>query len=133
MGVGPLQQGGDPGQEDGGVVGLGDKPVAPQQEAAELVHIRAAAGDEEDGHVGEGPDLAAQGKAALPRQLDVQEDQMGLAVPDGGDHRREIRDGLGLVPVPLEKGDQLPLDGGVVLDDENAIDHGKTLLATDRF
>lgn len=58
---------------------------------------------------------------------------MGLAVPDGGDHHREIRDGLGLVPVPLEKGDQLPLDGGVVLDDENAIDHGKTLLATDRF
>ena len=60
------------------MVGLGDKGVAAQQNAAELIHVRVTAGDKDDGNRGESADLGAQGEPALAGELDIQKDQVGL-------------------------------------------------------
>lgn len=108
------------------MVGLGDKGVAAQQNAAELIHVRVTAGDKDDGNRGESADLGAQGEPALAGELDIQKDQVGLNGVYLRECSGEIHHGGGLISLGLEKGDQLPLDGGIVLNDKNFVWHRKT-------
>ena len=71
-------------------------------------------------------DLGAQGEPALAGELDIQKDQVGLNGVYLRECSGEIHHGGGLISLGLEKGDQFPLDGGIVLNDKNFIWHRKT-------
>ena len=120
------QQGGDLGQQDRRIVRLCDKGVPAQHDAVELVHVRVAAGDKDDRQVGESPDLGADLKAAAPRELDVQEDEVGRKRPELLHRIRKVRNRFHLIPVSGQEVFQLCLDGGIILDNQNFLSHNDT-------
>lgn len=63
-------------QQNGGVEGFGDIVVAAFEQGGDLIHGICPPGDEDDGNVRVGADLAADGKAGLSRQIQIQQDEV---------------------------------------------------------
>ena len=74
----PAQERPDPGLQLQDIEGLGQVVIGAVVEADELVHVLHLGGEEDDGHIGKLPDLAAGGEPVHNGHHHVQNDQVRL-------------------------------------------------------
>lgn len=101
------------------VVRLSDVIIAAQVQGLQLVHGRAPAGEEDDGHIGAPADFHAKQEAVLPRQPQVEQHQMGPEILQLPGHIRKIRHRQHLIPLVLQQQRQLLPGGRVVFYDHD--------------
>jgi hypothetical protein len=81
----PAQPGPDAGHQLLGREGLGDVVVGPGLEPEDDVHGVGLGRQHHDGHAGLQPQLTADLEPVLARQHEVEQDQVGLGLVEGGD------------------------------------------------
>ena len=104
------------------------KASPPQQDTGQRVLVGIAAGDKDDGRLGEGPDLGAQLESAGSRQADVQHHQVGRKGLHPGQGRRSVPGCFHPVAAACQQKLELLPDHRVILHNQNFVGHTVTFL-----
>ncbi len=128
--VRPAQEGLHSGHELPGPEGLHDVVVRARVQSRHRVHLRAAGGEHEDGRAGEALVAAEDAAEVQPRHAGehpVEDHHVGHAAAEGQERHGAVRKPGDLVPLPLEGVAEGLQDVSLVLDDRDAMGHGKDL------
>ncbi|SLF03572.1 Uncharacterised protein [Mycobacteroides abscessus subsp. massiliense] len=96
------QPGTDAGYEFLGLERLHDVVVSTGLQAQHHIHGVGLGGEHDDWHPGVGAQHAAYVDAVHPRQHEVQQDQVGAQLPDGGERLGAIAHDRGLEALPAQ-------------------------------
>lgn len=115
--IGPAQDGLYLGNEHTLVKGLGDKVVRPQVHGHHQVHVVRGGGEKDNGHLGDGADLAAPVEAVEKGKPNIHQHQVRLILRKLPQYSSEILHTPGLQPPGLQLGLDRPGNSPVILHD----------------
>lgn len=124
-GLGATQEGMHAGEEFTQAEGLGHIVIGPEFEAHHFVDLLSLRGEHEDWYaVFTRADFTAKIVAALARQHDIENEQIGFALTEQGSGLQAVSAFADFITLAAQRIAQAETDMGVIFDDEEMLFHG---------